>query len=253
MTARPAHAPAPFFGPNLEADLIAGLAERGWVYAPKALEPELVAALRADALARDAAGATRAGRIGRARAEHREDAVRRARIAWLDGATPAQARFLEGCEALRVAINRALFAGLFEFEAHFAVYPEGGFYKRHLDAFARPAPGGEAGPAAALGAQAGRSRVISLVAYLNERWDEADGGRLAVWETCPIGPDGRADLAALDGVAPAAEIAPEPGALALMMSETIPHEVRPAFAPRIAIAGWFRVNASVGGVVDPLR
>ena len=36
-----------------------------------------------------------------------------------------------------------------------------------------------------------------------------------------------------------------------MMSEQIPHEVRPAFAPRHAIAGWWRVNASLGGIVDP--
>ena len=248
-----ADTPRPLFGSNLETGLIAGLTERGWAFAPNALEPELVADLRAEALALDDAGALHAGRIGRAREAHRKDAVRRARIAWLDGATPAQARFLEGCEALRIAINRALFAGLFEFEAHFAVYPEGGFYTRHLDAFARPAPGAEAGPAAALGSRAGRSRVVSLVAYLNEDWSEADGGRLALWEGCPAGPDGRADLAALDGRAPAAEIAPEAGGLVVMMSETIPHEVRPALATRAGIAGWFRVNASVGGVVDPLR
>ena len=245
--------PRPLFGPNLEADLIAGLAERGWAHAPNALEPELVEDLRAEALALDEAGALHAGRIGRAREVHRQDRVRRARIAWLDGTTLAQARFLEGCEALRVAINRALFAGLFEFEAHYALYPPGGFYKRHLDAFARPAPGGEAGPAAALGARAGRSRVVSLVAYLNEDWSAADGGRLALWESCPTGMDGRADLSALNAVPPAAQIAPEGGGLVLMMSETIPHEVQPALATRAGIAGWFRVNASVGGVVDPLR
>ena len=51
--------------------------------------------------------------------------------------------------------------GLFEMEVCFAVYPPGGFYDRHLDSFA-----------------GARNRVVSLVAYLNEDWDEARGGAL---------------------------------------------------------------------------
>ena len=38
-----------------------------------------------------------------------------------------------------------------------------------------------------------------------------------------------------------------------MLSEDIPHEVRLSNAERYAIAGWFRVNASVGGGLDPAR
>ena len=37
-----------------------------------------------------------------------------------------------------------------------------------------------------------------------------------------------------------------------MLSEAIPHEVRLSHAVRYAIPGWFRVNASVGGALDPL-
>ncbi len=243
-------APAPLFGAQRIASLIEGLAATGWAHAPGVLDAELVAALRAEAEAIDDAGATHAGRIGRGSVEAQRDQVRRTRIAWLDGSSPAQRRFLDGAEALRLEINRALFAGLFEFEAHFAVYPPGGFYARHLDAFA-PRPGAAAN--AALGPAAARSRVVSLVAYLNKTWDEADGGRLALWNDAPRGADGRPDLAALDGVPPALEIAPEGGGLVLMMSERIPHEVRLSHADRYAIAGWFRVNASIGGAVDPLR
>ena len=242
-------APAPLFGANLTHSLIEDLAARGWAHAPGALDADLVSALRGEAEALDAAGDTHAGRIGRGQIETRREAVRRARIAWLDGSSPAQTRFLDGAEALRLEINGALFAGLFEFEAHFAVYPPGGFYARHLDAF-RPRPGAQ--PSAILGARAGRSRVISMVAFLNQAWREADGGRLAIWPETAYGEDGRPDLAALDACAPAAEIAPEGGGLVLMMSETIPHEVRLSRAPRYAIAGWYRVNASIAGAVDPL-
>ena len=242
-------APAPLFGANLTTSLIEDLAERGWAHAPAALDPGLVTALRSEAGALDDAGDTQAARIGRGAVETRRDAVRRTRIAWLDGASPAQRRFLDGAEALRLEINQALFAGLFEFEAHFAVYPPGGFYARHLDAFA-PRPGAQ--PSAALGPKAGRSRVISMVVFLNRSWREADGGRLAIWPPAAYGEDGRPDLTALDTIAPAAEVAPEPGGLVLMMSEAIPHEVRLSHAARYAIAGWFRVNTSIGGAVDPL-
>jgi SM-20-related protein len=95
--------------------------------------------------------------------------------------------------------------------------------------------------------------VVSLVAYLNEVWEAPDGGRLAVWEAAPLDAEGRPDLVRLDAVPPAAELDPRGGSLALMLSERIPHEVRPAAAERAAIAGWWRVNASVGGVVDPPR
>jgi SM-20-related protein len=245
-----AYAPAPLFGANLTASLIEDLAASGWAHAPDALDLDLVAALRLEAEAIDGAGETHAGRIGRGAVETRREAIRRTRIAWLDGSSPAQRRFLDGAEALRLEINRALFAGLFEFEAHFAVYPPGGFYARHLDAF-RPRPGAQ--PSAALGPKAGRSRVVSMVAFLNRSWCEADGGRLAIWPDAPDDADGRPDLDALNEVRPAAQIAPEGGGLVLMMSETIPHEVRLSNAERYAIAGWFRVNTSVGGAIDPLR
>jgi len=251
MRASPGVPPRPLFGDNLAASLIAGLEMRGWAYAPGALEPALTAALRAEAKVLDESGDTRAGRIGRGLNEMRRRNIRRTRIAWLDGASAAQARFLEGAESLRLSLNRALFLGLFEFEAHFAVYPPGGFYARHLDAFTLPAAG--AGAAAGLGRRAERSRVVSLVAYLNEDWRESDGGRLALWDNAPAGPDGRPGLAALDAAPPAAEIAPEGGGLVLMLSEQIPHEVRVSHAPRYAIAGWFRVNASIAGALDPAR
>ena len=38
------------------------------------------------------------------------------------------------CKRMRLAINRHLMLGLFEFEAQFLRYPPGGFYLRHVDA-----------------------------------------------------------------------------------------------------------------------
>ena len=240
--------PQPFFSDNLTASLIVDLEARGWAHAPDALDPELVAALRNEAKAQEQAGETYDGRVGRAHHETQALSVRKTRIAWLDGASPAQKRFMAGAEALRIAMNQRLFLGLFEFEAHFAVYPPGGFYARHLDAFTRPS----ASAGSLSGRKAERTRVVSLVAYLNEDWSDADGGQLAVWETTPLDETGRPELNRLDALPPAAELQPSGGGLVLMLSEAIPHEVRLSHAVRYAIPGWFRVNASVGGALDPL-
>ena len=249
-TALTAHDTA-LFGPNLAIDLIGQLAGRGWAFAPGALDIELVDALRAETVAMAEAGALAQARIGRGAALSRDRTIRKTQIAWLDGATPAQRAFLDGAERLRLEINRALFAGLFEFEAHFAAYPVGGFYARHLDAFT--APSRAASAAAGLGQRAERSRIVSMVTYLNTGWTPDDGGELAVWEGYEHDERGRPALDRLDHVAPAALLEPRAGSIVLMMSEQIPHEVRPAASPRYAIAGWWRVNASVGGVIDPGR
>ena len=91
------------------------------------------------------------------------------------------------------------------------------------------------------------------MAYLNTDWDEGDGGELALWQDFVRGPDNLPNLDALDTIAPATVIQPRAGGLVLMMSEQIPHEVYPSTRDRLAIAGWWRVNASVGGRVDPSR
>ena len=241
--------PKPFFSDNLTASLIADLETRGWAHAPGALDADLVAALRAEAQALEEAGDTHLGRIGRAQNETRALSIRKTHIAWLDGASEAQQRFMEGADALRIAMNRRLFLGLFEFEAHFAVYPPGGFYARHMDAFTLPT----ASAGVFTGRRAERARVVSMVAYLNADWSHADGGQLALWESAPLGAEGRPDMSQLDDVPPVAELEPDGGGLVLMLSEAIPHEVRLSHAIRYAIPGWFRVNTSVGGALDPVR
>lgn len=216
-------APASFFGDNRTTALIEDLAVKGWAHAASALPASLTHALRQRLDALDTAEALKPAAIGRGGIRMKAAAIRQTQIRWLDGTHPAERRFLDGCEALRREINRALFAGLFEFEAHFARYPAGGHYARHLDAFAdRP-----------------RDRIVSLVAWLNDGWQTGDGGELDLWS------------APGDHGPPVATFAPRSGDLLLMMSETIPHAVRETRVPRLGLAGWFRINPGVGGVLDP--
>jgi SM-20-related protein len=69
--------------------------------------------------------------------------------------------------------------------------------------------------------------VISLVLYLNDDWQDGDGGALRIYST-------------RDGRESACDQAPRGGTLVAMRSEAIPHEVLPAMAERWSIAGWLR-------------
>ena len=162
--------------------------------------------------------------IGRETDFQLDRTIRKSRIAWMDGSTPAQAGFLQWAEQLRLSLNQALMIGMFEFEACFAVYRPGEFYDRHLDSF-----------------EGARNRIVSLVVYLNDTWDAADGGALLVW------PEG-----ASEDAPHVATLVPEGGGVVMMLSETIPHAVQRTERLRYAIAGWWRVNPVTDGIPIPI-
>ena len=163
----------------------------------------------------------RAG-IGRAENYQQAEKVRGDEICWITGSSEEGALWLSWCEAMQLYINRSLFMGLFSFESHFACYEPGKFYKRHVDAF-----------------KGQGNRVLSIVAYLNDKWQEDDGGELVLY--------------ANDNDETGTKILPNKGTFVVFLSEAFPHEVLPAVRPRHSVAGWFRVNGSVNDNIDPPR
>ena len=198
------------------------LHQHGWWHGPNAVESTLIDALGNELRALIEADRLHRAGIGRDLDFQLDREVRRDRIFWLDRKQPAQAAFLEQMEQLRLTLNRELFLGLFEFEGHFAHYPPGGFYRRHLDSFSGAA-----------------NRIVSVVTYLNRDWRDRDGGELVIF--------------ARDSSQVAATVQPRSGTMVLFLSEEIPHEVLPSRNDRISIAGWFRLNASIGNQIDPPR
>lgn len=182
------------------------LTRYGWVESPGFLPPELVAALRTECKEGWKAGAFRAANVSRARL--RDPEIRSDAIAWIDGETPARREALEGLETLRLAVNRATYLGLFDVEAHLAVFPPGTFYARHLDRFRDQG-----------------SRVVSCVLYLNPGWKAEDGGELRLH--LPEGPR---------------DVRPEGGTLACFLSGDTVHEVLPARRHRASLTAWFRTR-----------
>jgi SM-20-related protein len=202
--------------PALLRECIERLRTDSFAIEPNYFTADLCAQLQREALAlADDPDSIDAG-VGRGGRHVTDTRIRRARIKWLTGATPAQAEFLAQADVLREAINRRLFLGLFEFEAQFALTPVGGFYARHLDSF-----------------EGTRNRVVSLVTYLDANWREGDGGVLRIWtpEPCQA------------GMPKTIDVLPDRGTLVLMLSESVPHEVLTSNRTRSSIAGWFRIRA----------
>lgn len=159
--------------------------------------------------------------IGRQGDYQKNRVIRGDSIHWLTAGDVSELQYLAWMEGLRVALNQRLFLGLFDYECHFARYAPGRFYRKHVDAFR------------------GRSnRVLSTVFYLNPGWQPSDGGQLLIYDES-------------DEVEAAVD--PVMGTLVVFLSEKVPHEVVPAARLRHSVAGWFRVNASVGDRIDPPR
>ena len=102
--------------------------------------------------------------IGREQGQQINAFVRRDKILWLDASHNPVVFYLEWMEQLRLHINRELFLGLFDYECHYAHFPKGAFYKKHLDSF-----------------NGNSSRRLSSILYLNPAWQASDGGELVIW------------------------------------------------------------------------
>lgn len=193
-------------------ELAWGLSERGWMSFDITpwLGLALLRALQQEVVALDHSDALKTAGVGRGSAPVRDRSVRRDKIAWLQGTAPPQVELFEFLENLRLGLNQRLFLGLKRFEAHYATYHGGDFYRAHVDSF-----------------QGRASRIVSLVLYLNDDWQPTDGGALQVFNR-----ESENEVCGL--------VLPEMGRVALFMSEEIRHEVLEAHRTRYSLACWFR-------------
>jgi SM-20-related protein len=204
------------------------LERNGYAIDTAFLDVESVTALAGECRTLHAQAKLTPAAMGRAGARRLDPSRRGDSTHWLDPATPtrAQSAYWSRIEALRVALNRELMLGLNELEAHYALYPPGSLYARHRDRF-----------------RDDDARVLSSVLYLNENWDDDDGGALRLHlDTRP-----RPALENEARVDPAAhmDVSPRSGTLVLFLSAEFEHEVLPARRERLSIAGWFRRSGAL--------
>lgn len=176
-----------------------------------------VQALRECAHVRESRGEFAPARIGGEGAQQRRESIRGDFTCWLrEPLLPMEQVLQRRMEELRLQLNREAFLGLFELELHYARYPPGSAYARHVDQ-----PLGNS------------QRRVSLVLYLNPGWQRSDGGVLRIHDA----KDGDAD--AKDGFI---DVEPLGGRLVCFLTPGREHEVLEARCERLSISGWLRAR-----------
>lgn len=128
-------------------------------------------------------------------------------------ANSAEQLFFERINALVNYLNKTCFLGILQKEFHYAIYPTGTFYKRHIDTF-----------------QNDDRRKLSLVCYLNEDgWVNENGGELCLYFN-----KNNREIEK--------NIYPLPGRVVIFESQIIEHEVKIVHAQRLSITGWLKTR-----------
>ncbi|MBQ0117023.1 MAG: 2OG-Fe(II) oxygenase [Flavobacterium sp.] len=195
----------PFF-----EQIVDSLAEQKYAIADHFFTPQEVQDLRQLMLDKQANANFKKAAIGNNNGQHIAAEVRGDFILWIDEHSdhPLEQLYFAKVDALVKYINRTLYLGIKEGEFHYAIYPEGTFYKKHLDVF-----------------KTDNRRTLSVVFYLNsEDWKEEYGGQLAIYK-----PDGSQ-----------LKVTPTAGRLIIFDSKTVEHEVLPVNKTRFSITGWLK-------------
>lgn len=182
-----------------------GLAEHGYAVKDQFLsQPEVDEILKGGEF-QTSADFKKAG-IGNKQSLQIQESIRGDYIKWLHKTESSEAVqvYLKRLEELIQYLNQSLFLSLKDFEVHMTVYPEGSFYKRHLDQFKKD-----------------DHRKLSVILYLNPDWREEQGGQLRMYL-----PGNTKDFL------------PLAGRLVIFRSDAIEHEVLPATRERLSITGW---------------
>lgn len=198
---------------NKIENILNDLEQQGWSVQENFFSTELIQQLKETLTDFHQQGILKQAGIGRKNAFHIEQSIRSDEISWFDenNLNESQESFLNITKQLQDEINQHFYLGLFELEVHFALYAPDAFYKRHLDQHKNQ-----------------DARIITLITYLNENWNEEDGGELQLYLK-----DGKT-----------VSVMPKAGTLVCFMSAEFEHEVLPAKRERASLTGWFRKRAN---------
>jgi SM-20-related protein len=130
------------------------------------------------------------------------------KIYWLDRAhnNVHENSFLDLMDSFVLFLNNTCYTGIKGYEFHYTLYEIGSFYTKHLDQF-----------------QNNKSREFSMIMYLNDNWQQQDGGELCIYHTNHQ-----------------QTISPENGKCVFFKSSKLMHEVLITQQPRLSITGWLK-------------
>lgn len=190
--------------------LISEVIDRNYGICDDFLDEKLLTGLRTNLLDLHADGVMHPAGIGRHFDFKKNLDVRGDVIRWIeeDSTDPYERELMGKIRDFIHYLNATCYTHLNQMEFHYAFYESGSFYKRHLDQF-----------------KSHRGRKFSLVIYLNEDWQESDGGNLRLY---------------LDGER-VEDVFPVAGRAVFFKSDELEHEVMSSIQrTRISIAGWLK-------------
>jgi SM-20-related protein len=134
--------------------------------------------------------------------------VRSDLIYWLDRSHDNEYEndFFDQIDDFIKYLNRSCFAGINGYEFHYSLYEIGSFYQKHLDQFNN-----------------NPSRKYSMISYLNDDWQESDGGQLMIYQNYNN-----------------KKVSPTQGKTVFFKSNELQHEVLVAQKQRMSITGWLK-------------
>lgn len=200
--------------PMYEA-IISDLMEQQYSVVEGFFSAEEVVALRTSLLDKFEEDAFKKAAIGNRVNAIIEKTVRGDFILWLNenDSNLAEKAFFNKINEMVSYLNKTCFMGILFKEFHYALYPKGTFYKRHLDTF-----------------QNDDRRKLSMVCYLNEQdWKPEYGGELVLYLN-------------ENGKEVKKTIYPLPGRMVIFESQILEHEVKPVDQKRMSITGWLKTR-----------
>jgi SM-20-related protein len=194
--------------------LIQGLVEKEYGILDDFLSDEDIQQLRQDLFKKQEQELFRRAGIGKEEHYQKNKEIRGDKILWLDDKAPELQPFFKAVNEFIQYLNYTCYAGIRSSEFHYAVYPSGTFYHRHIDTFVND-----------------DSRRFSVILYLNENWKKEDGGILRIYhENEEI------------------DILPQWNRLVCFASNKLEHEVLVTARERLSITGWLRNRLRPGGM-----
>lgn len=189
--------------------MIQGLLTKEYGLSTSFLDAVLLRGLRQNLLGFHQKGEMHPAGVGRNFDYQHNAKIRGDVIRWIDQQSkdPFERQLMDKIAAFITFLNGSCYTGINDWEFHYAYYEPGSFYQRHLDQF-----------------KSDRGRKFSFVLYLNEDWQETDGGHIVLYTSMG-----------------AESIVPYGGQAVFFKSDELEHEVRAApCRARISIAGWLK-------------
>jgi SM-20-related protein len=188
------------------SDWLDDFEKQGWAELREFITPEAALGIRTEIEEIQKLEGFRQASIGKHEQKAIDTSQRGDFISWIDpqNALANTRAYLDKVETLKDELNRYFYLGIRDYECHYAHYPPGSFYKKHVDRHKNGSP-----------------RRVSTVLYLNPEWKPADGGELVVYQST--------DSSHL--------VEPRLATLAIFLSE-MEHEVLVTHSDRMSITGW---------------